>query len=340
MSGRRGWVPANAAWWPAIAEGLAQPWPREAMLMDLRWWSDQAALGLEQMPSRRHLARRWGVTEWQARTLLRAEDEWSSPARRPVPAQSPPSRRPTEADHGGIDAAIPPTRRPPAAQSPPHARQDRRPQTTDLRLSLGSSDEDPETPAGPAERLWEVWRSLSPARGSRWPKGSAIRAAIREHGEDTCRLVIEWLWTAPDSQRSPSPLWLREHMAVTKLAVTAWRASNRAAYVEQAMAWDRLGRPATASEATQATADPSEALLERAMAVCRRCEDRRSELREEMARELGPDLDRLTAASSAAHVSIGRLAWGGVTGWQAKDQRERLLSALREQAPPTHGDRA
>lgn len=61
-----GWVPMDADWWPVIAESLPKPWPREAILQDLRWWAARRG-----RPGRVVLARRWGVTQWGVRRVLR-----------------------------------------------------------------------------------------------------------------------------------------------------------------------------------------------------------------------------------------------------------------------------
>lgn len=85
MSGHRpvGWEPMQAEWWPAIAATIVRPWPREAVLFDLRWWRGQErATGRKLMPGRPALQERWGLGEWDARKLLRAEAEWCDPKHR------------------------------------------------------------------------------------------------------------------------------------------------------------------------------------------------------------------------------------------------------------------
>lgn len=53
-------------WWPAIADALALPWPKEAAMMDLSWWETQPV----RRPGRTLLARRWGWTPRRVRALL------------------------------------------------------------------------------------------------------------------------------------------------------------------------------------------------------------------------------------------------------------------------------
>lgn len=57
-------VPMEHAWWPAIAEMLPKPWPREAVLFDLRWWAGEVAFTGRRHPGRTYLAKRWG---WSGR---------------------------------------------------------------------------------------------------------------------------------------------------------------------------------------------------------------------------------------------------------------------------------
>lgn len=80
-----GWVPFDAAWWPAVVIGLqaqGAEWPRELILFDLRWWDDQQRVNARiRRPSSRVLADRWCCSHWTARQLLQAEDEWADPSR-------------------------------------------------------------------------------------------------------------------------------------------------------------------------------------------------------------------------------------------------------------------
>lgn len=76
-----GWEPMQAAWWPEIAEALPTPWPESAVLMDLRWWAGQAAVGGRGRPGRPTLRRRWGWSDRQVRNILRSEELWADPRR-------------------------------------------------------------------------------------------------------------------------------------------------------------------------------------------------------------------------------------------------------------------
>jgi len=84
-----GWERIEAAWWPMIADGLAKPWPREAVLMDLRWWEGQEKQGTATMPGRPKLCERWGWTEKRARLAMRSCD-WQDPRASQGPAKGQP----------------------------------------------------------------------------------------------------------------------------------------------------------------------------------------------------------------------------------------------------------
>ena len=94
---RRSYYGPDPDWWPVIAEGLARPWSREAIMHDLCWWADQERVGRRVRPGRPALCARWGVTGHAARTLMRDEDAWGDPAhrRQPTASASPARRQPT-----------------------------------------------------------------------------------------------------------------------------------------------------------------------------------------------------------------------------------------------------
>ena len=87
-----GWERIEAAWWFMIADGLAKPWPREAVLMDLRWWAGQEKQGRMARPGRAVLKARWGWdTDWSVRAVI-AAGEWED-AHKTDSASPPPARR-------------------------------------------------------------------------------------------------------------------------------------------------------------------------------------------------------------------------------------------------------
>ena len=79
-------VPVDA--WPDIAAALPTPWPRGAILADLAYWQDLVwtSDGRERRPYRRELVERWGVSDYEARRLMRSVELWADPRKtRPAP---------------------------------------------------------------------------------------------------------------------------------------------------------------------------------------------------------------------------------------------------------------
>ena len=81
-----GWDRIEGHWWPSIADALPRPWPREAVLMDLRWWDGQERINCAtggrsggRRPGRPALCQRWGWTDRTARNLMAAVEEWRDP---------------------------------------------------------------------------------------------------------------------------------------------------------------------------------------------------------------------------------------------------------------------
>lgn len=79
------WLRLERWWWTGmgpgggIAAALPKPWPREALLMHLRWLSDRAIWDGMPVPSRRRLAAEAGWDDGRVRTLLRHEEWWLDP---------------------------------------------------------------------------------------------------------------------------------------------------------------------------------------------------------------------------------------------------------------------
>ena len=68
------WFAVPVALWPLTASVLPRPWPKEAALIDLAFWEDQARVGrVERIPGRPFLAARWGWGEKRVRRILDLE---------------------------------------------------------------------------------------------------------------------------------------------------------------------------------------------------------------------------------------------------------------------------
>lgn len=134
-----GWEPMQAEWWLVIRATLPKPWPREAVLMDLRFWKGQevaTAHRAERLrvkrPGRPTLLKEWGWTDWAVKEAFKAEDEWARPgaevaasappAHRQLPASYPPAVERLEAKNIEDSASLPPAYHQPTTSAPPRAR--------------------------------------------------------------------------------------------------------------------------------------------------------------------------------------------------------------------------
>ena len=79
-----GFFAAPPGCWAVVRELIAvDRWPLEAVIIDLRYWQDQELCGLGKMPGGRTLAKAWGWTHSQVRTLLANVGSWSDPRKLP-----------------------------------------------------------------------------------------------------------------------------------------------------------------------------------------------------------------------------------------------------------------
>ena len=113
------WLPLPVVWWPDIAQALTssgQPWPRAAACADLRYHADQLRMKrARRIPGRRTLARRWGWSDWEVRSLMRDVGAWQdsaypvdSPAPLPVPSRLPPETETKTEDQTDGASRLPP----------------------------------------------------------------------------------------------------------------------------------------------------------------------------------------------------------------------------------------
>ena len=266
------WLPFDVDWWPEIAAALPRPWPRAAILADLRWWSDRERMRRGARPGRPALAARWGVTDHAARTALREADAWSCPIhgdplddihtpghRQPVASGSPAGRQPVASD--GEDerrelvenrqpvASSSPADRQPVASSSPHARVYRthntqpEPESEEQHThargagARGRRTRGP-TPDDHVSRLWSHYRTRCPERRSETPPGYLARPlarAVADHGLEDLELLVDWLADA-----GGRAAYLREGgYAWTE---TPWRTSKLAQYLDLARDWRSRGR--------------------------------------------------------------------------------------------------
>ncbi len=237
-----GWFPVNADDWPVMAEALTKPWPLEAIMMDLRWWQDQERIGKRKRPGRPALRARWGASEWETRSALKAESVWGSPLRfssgSPVPLQPPSSDSPVvataNADNGPESSSDSPAGLQFPSSDSPHARLQQRTETENKQGASAPPDE----ASGQASECWDLWRSYR-KRARRAPSDTArglINGRIKDYSVEDVKTVIRW---AHDSSHKRA-VYLRENDHVKPS--TLFRPDNFVAYLEMS---DRVnGSPA------------------------------------------------------------------------------------------------
>lgn len=233
-----GFEAMDAEWWPVVANSLPRPWPREAVLFDLRWWRGQEAATAKvgarrraKLPGRPALGQRWGWTDWDVRQVLRAEAEWvdrwttgggsssAPPAALQPSSNAPPATARANAEEFPESSNAPPTVLQPPSSAPPHARSSHRltdPPITDHR-------EAPESPPPP-------------------DGGAAAPAA----GTDTrAPTVAPWVPSARDCRGHPraavEAMVLRSLEAIRQRPVTPDRCATDARHVLGL--WRALGTP-------------------------------------------------------------------------------------------------
>lgn len=186
------WLPLDVGWWPNIAIELPKPWPRDAVLMDLRWWADQECMGRKKRPGRPALCERWGWTDWQARATMKDEASWKA---RLQPASSPP---PTPIQNG---APKPPESHEPTSNAHP-ARLQPASTRADLQTTHNKQQtSDPKHKVNPNLGLADTWKKINDAR-KEGGKARALKltskrrrhlnARLQDHKPEDLLRVIDW----------------------------------------------------------------------------------------------------------------------------------------------------
>lgn len=263
-----GWVPCVASWWEATAAALqasGQPWPEEAVLMDLRWWADQEEHGGAKRPGRVELARRWN---WAAgermRRVMRSEEAWADPLaaeRDRNTTGTPPEHPATDERHESSENGTGPERdrngtsptRDPLHPTPTPI--------TSLTIGLpasppddragGASDpqEDDDLPqpkgrpaaAPPRLDLSGTWDRIVAIRGGKplsltEARKRLLRSAMREVGVEGALLIASWVVRGTDQRAA----FLRDRRLDSP--DTYLRPSHLGEYHDLARAWDAAGR--------------------------------------------------------------------------------------------------
>ncbi len=197
------WLPIDSAWWPNIAIELPKPWPRSAVLMDLRWWADQERMGRKKRPGRPALCRRWGWSDWQARATMKDEPAWKGHLQ---PASNSPPAAIQNTTPKPPKSQEPASSPPPTHLQPTSTRADLHKNTkTQEHTSTLSSKEDMSDSAA------DLWNEINKARketGSTRDltltkkRRSFLKARLRKKGgrENVLR-VVDW-WLRSDHHRA------------------------------------------------------------------------------------------------------------------------------------------
>ncbi len=198
------WLPLDVGWWPNIAIELPKPWPRSAVLMDLRWWADQEQMGRKKRPGRPALCERWGWTDWQARATMKDEASWKA---RLQPASNAP---PTPIQNGipkPLESQEPTSSAHPAHIQPASTRADLQTTHNKQQTLKESSNED--------LSVSELWKEINDMR-KRAGEGRVLKltparrralgSRLREFSRPDVLRVVEW-WLFSQHTRA---VFLRE----------------------------------------------------------------------------------------------------------------------------------
>ena len=252
---RPAWYAMPVDAWPDIADALPKPWSRGAILANLAWWQDVVwrSDGRERRPYRRELVARWGVSDYEARRLMRSVELWSDPRKTTVPpvfnhgstTVQPPINHETTGE-----ATEPPDIQPPfnhgSTTNHPHAR-------IETHSQAQAQDKDSRVPRSALEGWTEavdLWRDLGPqtAKGKptrRRPKqskgvGKALAARLRDEGVADVLHVIRWAHESDHERarflrgaRTPRDIPDRAKVSL----VTLMRPTNFEVYRDMAATW-------------------------------------------------------------------------------------------------------
>jgi len=288
------------AWWSEIAESIPRPWPREAVLYDLRWWADHERRGSGKRPGRGRLMKRWGWTEKRARAAMASVSEWADPKHgdpRPELTKVQPrsSEGPAEVQKRKRKAASnvkPRSSEGPAEVQPRSPRADiHSTQITEHTSKDGSSLR--------AADVWKQVNAMRSAAGKRsWGLSSSRRTAlkgrIKEHGADAVLQVFQWFHTSPDAA------WNRAEWKTP--ADTLLRPTKFLGYLEHAQT---VAAAPKASQGTGAASMDPETIWQAMLSVMGRVGGRRLPAAAD-----APELDEQTFKRALA-------ALGGPSRWTA-----------------------
>lgn len=289
-----GWDPCDERWWPEIAEALVKPWPREAVMMDLRWWASRIRRGVSCRPGRRLLEARWGWSDWQTRAVLKSEDEWGDPAFQPTslpdPSRSPPTRIPVSGEKAALDRVAPPASLPLPSHDQPTSLPTRV-VDTEHRTPTPTPESNSTPPADEPIPKWarEGWAKPPPGVSRIDVVALVVRckAAVdaTTPNPERCKtdakpllslwaadghrppeeFIADFVLVAEAARECPEPLFARDVRAVGWAGgvdrhgdiATLCRHERWSARVKAARAWDAAGRPSGTNGHAVAASTPN-----------------------------------------------------------------------------------
>ena len=201
------WIPLDVGWWPNIAIELPKPWPRDAVMMDLRWWADQERMGRKKRPGRPTLCKRWGVSDRQVRNALKAEDIWGG--------QRPDSQRTatvpkTNAKH--VESQAPPDSQRTATGQPASPRAEIH-KNTRTQLHKSEVNKTNKADKDSLDALWEKVNAIRKRAGDKRSlslppaRRRVLRARVKDFSASDVLRVVEWWLLSPHDKA----VWLREN---------------------------------------------------------------------------------------------------------------------------------
>ena len=247
-----GWLRVESHWWADVAAALPRPWPRGAVLTDLRFWAGEVVRyratsgrgGRPKRPGRAVLAKRWGWSQKKVRLVI-AGGGWEDPyqteaAQGPAEGQKGASRGPAEgqkaapnqpepldrgASRGPVEGQKGASRGPPARDVP---------YTQPSTLHPGKGSGAP--PAAPPPDLVEVVNPPAPPPGRRQRAPSKPSSAYQRaiHLWDQEYLLVypgalagyPWRFSGRDADGARVKSWLA---GVRRIRPDQWEAALQGA---------------------------------------------------------------------------------------------------------------
>ncbi len=226
-----GWL-LIAGWQSARLREHGTPWDEELRIGDLRWWEGQVRMGKERrVPGHKALSKRWGMSEWKTRELLKNTELWSTEKQktsRLPPADLPPTSPLPMVSPEQSTENLPSTSRPPPADLDTRGgvrtkNKEQREQHTSLQ-----ADDDSQPPADAMSKTRELPAALveayqrfrtasgiSAKRRLNTRKGQGLKLwSIHQQAGNEAVALFDWL---AGSQHERAQFYRGKHMDSTNV---------------------------------------------------------------------------------------------------------------------------